>query len=159
MSEISRLQDQLRRAFSGGAWHGDSVSEILADVSAELAFRKPKGAAHSIWEIALHIAAWERVALQRLSGPFEIKLNSEQDWPPVPTCSPEGWNSALELLRSGHQKLLGALGGLPEAKLESVVPGTDYTYYVLLHGVVQHDIYHAGQMAVLKRQLRSETAG
>ncbi len=158
MTEVSRIQDQLRRAFSGGAWHGDSVSEILADVPAEFAFRKPQGAAHSIWEIALHIAAWERVALQRLSGPFEVKLNSEHDWPPVTSCSTEGWNAALELLRGGHQKLLDALGNFAETKLESKVPGEDYTYYVLLHGVVQHDIYHAGQMAVVKRMLRSETA-
>ncbi len=68
MSEASRIADQLRRAFDGDAWHGDSVLEILNGVTAAQAAARPITHAHSIWELVLHIAAWDGVVLRRLGG-------------------------------------------------------------------------------------------
>ena len=75
MSEVKRINDQLRRAFDGEAWHGPSVLELLKDVSAVQAAAHPIEGAHSIWELALHIAAWENVARKRIveGVPFEPK--------------------------------------------------------------------------------------
>src|SRR6266446_1439447 len=68
MSETARLADQIRRAFEGDAWHGDSIKELLTGVTAETAAAKPIKDAHSIWELALHIAAWDDAVLRRIGG-------------------------------------------------------------------------------------------
>ena len=150
MREIDRIQDQLQRAFQGDAWHGASLMELLADVDAKRAAAKPLARAHSIWEITLHIAAWEDVARRRTLGEA-VELTDEQDWPPVRDTSEAAWGAALARLRNGHEELRRTLAGLDDAKLIDGVPGRDYTVYVLLHGVIQHDLYHAGQIALLMK--------
>src|SRR5215210_5476913 len=97
MSEVKRIQDQLRRSFEGPAWHGPSIKELVADVTAEQAAAKPLAKAHSIWEIVLHIAAWEEGALRRLEGE-RAELSTEEDWPPVTERSEAAWREALEMM-------------------------------------------------------------
>jgi len=151
MSEKKRLNDQLKRAFEGEAWHGPSVSEVLADVTAQQAAAHPIAGAHSIWELALHIQTWERVGRRRIQEFVPIDVSDEEDWPAVTDTSEAAWTKTLEELRSNHQALRAAIRELDEAKLDENVPGTTYSVYFLLHGVVQHDLYHAGQIALLKK--------
>ena len=68
MTETFRLADQIRRAFEGNAWHGDSILELLSDVNAKTAAARPIKDAHTIWEVLLHIAAWDDVATRRIRG-------------------------------------------------------------------------------------------
>ncbi|MBA3806116.1 MAG: DinB family protein [Acidobacteria bacterium] len=150
MSEVKRIQDQLRRSFEGPAWHGPSIKELLAGVIAEQATAKPLAEAHSIWEIVLHIAAWEEAALRRLAGD-RAELSTEEDWPPVPDTSEAAWRDTLELMEQNHLRLRDALAGLDDSRLpEPVVDGMS-SVYGTLHGVIQHNLYHAGQIALLKR--------
>ena len=151
MSEKKRLNDQLKRAYEGKAWHGPSVSEVLADVTAQQAAAHPIAGAHSIWELALHIQTWERVGRRRIQEFVPIDVSDEEDWPAVTDTSEAAWTKTLEELRSNHQALRAAIRELDEAKLDENVPGTTYSVYFLLHGVVQHDLYHAGQIALLKK--------
>ena len=151
MSELKRLNDQLNRAFQGKAWHGPSVSEVLAGVTAEQAAAHPIPGAHSIWELTLHIATWERVGRRRIEEFTPIDVSDEEDWPPVTHTSDEAWAETLDELRHNHEALRAAIRGLEEARLEDIVPGTEYSVYFLLHGVIQHDLYHAGQIALLKK--------
>jgi uncharacterized damage-inducible protein DinB len=151
MSEKKRLNDQLKRAFEGKAWHGPSVSEVLAGVTAEQAAAHPIAGAHSIWELALHIQTWERVGRRRIQEFVPIDVSDEEDWPAVTDTSEAAWARTLEDLRSNHQALRAAIRELDEAKLDEIVPGTTYSVYFLLHGVIQHDLYHAGQIALLKK--------
>lgn len=153
MSEIKRINNQLKRAFEGTAWHGPSVSEVLAGVTAEQAAAHPIAGAHSIWELALHIATWERVGRRRLQETDPIEVSDAEDWPAIENTSDEAWKTALEELRSNHEALRAAIRGLDEARLDEIVPGTQYSIYFLLHGVIQHDLYHAGQIALLKKAL------
>ena len=74
MREIGRIQDQLQRAFDGNAWHGPSLTALLGDVKPEQAAGKPIPGVHSIWELVLHIIAWERVVVRRLSGEAIVDL-------------------------------------------------------------------------------------
>lgn len=83
MTEVERIVDQLNRAFEGEAWHGPAVVEILEGITAPQAAARPLHGAHSIWEITLHIAAWERAVLRRLHGE-RAELLTEEDWPAVP---------------------------------------------------------------------------
>ncbi|HEY0406894.1 MAG TPA: DinB family protein [Pyrinomonadaceae bacterium] len=153
MSEVARIGSQLKRAFEGEAWHGPSLMELLADVTAEQAAARPLAGAHSIWEIALHVAAWEGVARLRLEGQTAL-IPTEEDWPAVNDASEAAWREALTRLESGHRKLRAALRQLTDEDLEKIVAGQQYSLYFLLHGVIQHDLYHAGQIALLKKAVR-----
>ena len=151
MSEKKRLNDQLKRAFEGTAWHGPSVSEVLAGVNAQQAAAHPVAGAHSIWELALHIQTWERVGRRRIQEFVPIEVSDEEDWPAVNDTSEAAWARTLEELRSNHHALRAAIREMDEARLEEIVPGTTYSVYFLLQGVIQHDLYHAGQIALLKK--------
>ncbi|MBI2955798.1 MAG: DinB family protein [Acidobacteria bacterium] len=153
MSEAERIADQLRRAFEGNAWHGPALREILSGVTATQAVARPLPRAHSIWEIVLHIGVWESVVRRRLAGEVIVDLPPEQDWPAVADTSDAAWRKTLAELARGHQALRQAIAGLSEAQLAAPVAGQDYSVYVMLHGVVQHDLYHAGQLALLKKAL------
>jgi uncharacterized damage-inducible protein DinB len=152
MSESARIADQLRRAFDGGAWHGDSVLEILKGVTAAQAARPIKGA-HSIWELVLHIAAWDGAVLRRLGG-VAVELSDAENFPPVTDAGDAAWRAALDRVRLVHEELVAAVAALPDSRLYQMVPGKEgahYTFYYMLHGVVQHELYHAGQIALLKK--------
>ena len=90
MSETARLADQIRRAFEGDAWHGDSIQQLLADVTAATAAARPIKDAHTIWELVLHIAAWDDAVFRRIGG-VAVKLSDKQNFPPVKDTSPAAW--------------------------------------------------------------------
>jgi hypothetical protein len=95
MSETARLADQVRRAFDGDAWHGDSVLELLDGVDAKMAAAHPIKNAHSIWELVLHIAAWDGAVLERTGG-SAVQLTGERNFPPVKDASERAWREAIE---------------------------------------------------------------
>lgn len=153
MSETSRIADQLSRAFSGEAWHGDSLLEILEGISAAQAAARPVPEAHSIWELVLHITAWDRTVQRRFDGTV-LELEDADNFPEVQDASDAAWQKALGELRQAHQALIDAVRAMPDEKLQEMVPGKEgahYTFYYMLHGVVQHELYHAGQIALLKK--------
>ena len=152
-SESARIADQLRRAFDGEAWHGDSLFEILAGVTEARAAARPIAGAHTIWELALHVAAWDGAVLRRLGG-ASVELADAENFPPVTDASAAAWRAALAQVRRGHAELVAAVASLPDSRLDDMVPGKEgahYTFYYMLHGVVQHELYHAGQIALLKK--------
>jgi uncharacterized damage-inducible protein DinB len=151
MTEIQRILDQLQRAFEGNAWHGPSVRELLNGVSAAQAAGKAVPDGHSIWEIVLHMAVWQDVARRRLAGETIVSLPPELDWPAVDDASETAWRQAVTRLNQSQQKLQQSISQLTEDRLAEIVPGMDYSVYVMLHGVIQHDLYHAGQIALLKK--------
>jgi uncharacterized damage-inducible protein DinB len=159
MTEIDRVIDELQRAFSGDPWHGSPLLHILDGVSAEQAAAHPVRGAHSIWELVLHITGWKGEVRRRLSG-APASEPDEGDWPAVGDTTPERWARALEALRRANEQLIASIRELPEDKLFEPTNdprnrplGAGVSYYVLLHGIVQHDVYHSGQIALLKRAL------
>jgi len=153
MSETARIADQLRRAFSGEAWHGDSLFEILDGVSAAQASARPVKRAHSIWELLLHIAAWDGAVRRRLGGEA-VSLSDDQNFPPVRDVSEMAWRRALEHAKRAHDELIEAVSAFSDDRLSEKVPGKEpehYNFYFMLHGAVQHELYHAGQIALLKK--------
>ena len=150
---VARIQQMLEQAFEGGAWHGPSLMELVEDIHVDHAAAKPIAHAHSIWEIALHVAAWQEAVLKRLNGEA-VDLTGEQDWPPVNDNSERAWEEALQSLKNGHKKLVQKTSTLTDADLPNKVPGRDHTVYYTLHGLIQHNLYHAGQIAILKKSER-----
>ena len=151
--ETAGIADQLRRAFYGDAWHGDSLFEILDGVTAAQGAARAVKNAHSIWELVLHIAAWDGAVRRRMTG-VALELADETNFPPVTDTSDESWRKALAHLRRVHNELIEAVEKFPEARLAEQVPGkkgAHYTFYYMLHGLAQHELYHAGQIALLKK--------
>lgn len=149
--ETKRVASQLRRSYEGQAWHGPSLRELLNGVTAEQASAKPIAGAHSIWELVLHINAWVSEALAVAGGkPYET-LAGEEDWPPVHDTSTNAWQTALERLEAATRELIAAIKAMDDAKLDEIAGGSPFNFYFLFHGVVQHNLYHAGQIALLKR--------
>jgi Uncharacterized protein conserved in bacteria len=152
MSEIDRILDQLKRAFEGPAWHGPSVKESLHGVTAAQAHQRPLADVHSIWELVHHIAVWEDVGRRRLEGdPAEVPISSPEDWPPAEDTSDAAWEKARAALERSHQALVAAISRVPESRLDQPILEGKSTVYVTLHGVIQHDLYHAGQIAILRK--------
>ena len=150
MGEVDRIVDQLKRAFEGEAWHGPSVLETIEGISSQQAAARPFNDIHSIWEIVLHIEAWERAILRRLRGD-RAQLPAEEDWPPVAATSDAAWEQTRQSLSQGHDDLRHEIGRLDESRLEQPIIEGMPSVYVTLHGIVQHDLYHAGQIAILKK--------
>jgi uncharacterized damage-inducible protein DinB len=150
LSEPARIADQLGRAFDGNAWHGPAMLELLADVDAATAAAKPLKKVHSIWELVLHVAAWDGAALQRLSG-SKCQPKGAANFPPVTNPTPAAWRNAVAEMTRTHQSLVKTVAGLSDSRLRDRVPGKRYDFYHMLHGMAQHELYHAGQIAILKK--------
>jgi uncharacterized damage-inducible protein DinB len=149
-SEAAGIADQLRRAFEGDAWHGPALLELLEDVDAATAAAKTLPDVHSVWELVLHIAAWDGAALRRIGGK-KAQLKGKQNFPPVPNPTESTWREAVAQATRTHNLLVETVAGLSESRLREIVPGKRYDFYHMLHGVAQHELYHAGQIAILKK--------
>ena len=148
------IVDTLDRAFKANAWHGPSLLETLEGIDHELASTRPISGAHSIWELIIHLTAWKDIVRQRLSSAAPIIATDAEDWPGLPEQTSANWVSTLEKLQRAHDELVKAIRALPPEAFEQTVPGKDYNAFVMLFGVAQHDDYHAGQIALLKKAAR-----
>ena len=145
------MRSQIRRSFAGPGWHGPSVKETLAGVTAAMAAKKPIAGAHSIWELVLHIEAWMKETARTLGGGTYVSLTGDQDWPVPGDATDTGWAAVLAGAETSHAALIAAVSELSEDALCEKVAGQEFSLYGLLHGVAQHNIYHAGQIALLKK--------
>ncbi|MGY2131378.1 DinB family protein [Hymenobacter sp. HD11105] len=159
MSEIQRIVNQLQRAFDGDAWLGPSLGATLEGLSAAQAATRVLPTAHSIWEIVLHLTAWIRTVQQRVQEGQLIELSDADDWPPVPlSADAAAWQQALAALAQAHTELLATVTQLSIPDLDRLLgtsrdrpQGVGVSYYVMLHGLAQHNLYHAGQIALLRK--------
>jgi len=153
MTELARIADQLRRSFEGEAWHGPAVLELLAGGSAEQAQARPIPGVRSIWELTLHLTGAYRLVLRRLEGD-PSPLSEEEDWPATRASTAENWQATIDQLRSlNHEARVKVLKFDSSRLDEPLVADSPYTAYTQFIGLTQHDLYHAGQIALLKRAL------
>jgi uncharacterized damage-inducible protein DinB len=156
-TEITRIVDELEREHGGDAWHGTPLRELLSDIDYTQATVRPFEGLHTIWEIVLHMTAWKNEVRRRVGG-APAGLPTEGDWPTPATASPQTWREAVDSLEDAHRALVGVIAGTPESQLFTPTndprereSGAGVSFYVLLHGIVQHDVYHSGQIALLKK--------
>jgi uncharacterized damage-inducible protein DinB len=150
MSESSLIADQLRRAFEGNAWHGPALLELLEGVDAATAAARPLKNVHSIWELVLHVVVWDAAASRRLEGQ-KFQPTGLANFPPVPKPTAAAWRKAVADAKRTHDALAKTVAALPDSRLRDRVPGKRYDFSHMLHGIVQHELYHAGQIAILKK--------
>lgn len=151
MGESARLADQLRKALQGEAWYGPSWREALDGVSMADALRRPVAQGHSIGEIVLHTITWQDVAQKRLSGETPAQPTAEQDWPKAAFASEKDWKAAIDQLFASGDGLAGAIAAFPDARLGEERGNNAGTWYNLACGMLQHDLYHLGQVSLLKK--------
>ena len=157
-TELRRLEEQLERTLEGEAWHGPSVLEILEGVTAAQAAAHPIAGAHSIWELVLHLCSDYSLVLRRLGGDGRQMTQSE-GWPPPPEPSAENWSNSIRVLKQLNEDLRQAVRNFPRERLdEPLVAEPPFTAYTQFIGVTQHHLYHAGQMALLKKVLGSDVS-
>ena len=167
MNEVQRIADQLERAYRADAWCGASLLEALAGVDTEIAAARPLPDAHSIWEIVVHAGGWKDTVRRRLEGE-DIGTPMDGDWPVIDDHSDAAWMAAQQELDHRHAQLMAAVRGMTDARLHDVLStersretGGGVSGYIQLHGVAQHDLYHAAQIALLKKwwPVSSSSAG
>jgi uncharacterized damage-inducible protein DinB len=105
---------------------------------------------HTIWELVLHIAVWDGSGLHRLRGE-KYQPTGIKNFPLMPKPTEAAWRKAVAATKRTHDTLVRTVGALPDARLHDRVPGKRYDFYHLLHGIAQHELYHAGQIAILKK--------
>lgn len=150
MTEIERTIDRYERVLEGDAWHGDPVWKILADISPEVASRRPSAGVHTIWELVEHMTFWETVVRQRLAG-SRAKPELTRNFPAMPATTQENWRKTLEAFRKSNEEFRDALAKLYETQLDQPLSSAEKTVYIEVNGVIEHDLYHAGQIAVLRK--------
>ena len=157
MSRGQRVAEAIERSVSGPMWHGPALADLVGDVTAEQAAARPVPGAHSIWELVLHVSSWTEIVRERLVGSAKSEPTPEEDWPPVRDQSAAAWRAAVERLKEAHRELAADVAQLDDSMLIGRVPGREHSVLAMIHGVVEHDAYHGGQIAILKRALDSRT--
>lgn len=152
MKETDRIARQMDLAFNGGAWHGPALGEVLDGVSPADAAAKPIPTAHSIWEIVLHLAATQELVIDRMQG-IVRELSPDEDWPAVPNPTKKAWSEAKARLARNEERLREKVAALPAAQLDKPLVKGGSLAYDNLHGMVQHNLYHAGQIVMLKKAI------
>ena len=150
MSERQRILDLLDRAYRGSAWHGPAMLEALKGLNASLVAKHPLRGAHSIWELVEHVASWNEIVAIRLTGEVP-NVTPEWNFPPVVKTTPAAWEASLRRLARTQARFRREVARFPIAKLGRRRPGTDHSWNVLIHGQIQHGLYHAGQIALMRR--------
>ena len=154
MNATERILKQYNDVMDGpAAWHGDPIWEILSGISPEQAASQPVPGAHSIWEIVMHMIFWEEVVIDRFSGK-RAGLIEERNFPPVPEITEANWKSTLEEFRKSNRRFRELLTNFAPERLDEKSAAGKRSYYEEAHGIIEHGVYHAGQIALLKKALQ-----
>jgi uncharacterized damage-inducible protein DinB len=157
MADTDRLANELQRVYSGDAWYGPSVRKALDGVDTQMATARPLAGGHTIAELVLHMTAWTREVTRRL----EIGIAQDPadgDWPTrVPQNNTE-WQGMLSALDAANAGLVAAVRSHDPARLSEKIgdqrnpaTGSGVSRYVNIRGLIEHHIYHAGQISLLKK--------
>ena len=157
MIDTTYLRELLRQAHAGEPWHGPSTKDILQGITAEQAAAHPIPGAHSIWELVLHLAAWNGEVVRRLEGNAPA-MPQEGDYPDIGDTSEAAWQQARERLDASQARVLDTLARLTDADLDRPggsisdrALGTGVTHRTMVEGLLQHAAYHSGQIAILSK--------
>lgn len=150
ISETYRITDLLRRAFDGIGWHGPSVVETLSGMQYEQSMNQVTDS-HTVAELVEHMIEWRIFVTKKLQGEDTYDVAEEVDFKKITSMTNEMWQELLQRLHQTQEEILKVLSHITDEKLVEPVSGRDYNFYTLLHGIIHHDLYHAGQIALLKK--------
>lgn len=145
--EIQRIVSLLQQTFEKGAWHGPSVKEVLNKITVDQIFNRLPDT-HSIIELVAHMTSWRIYVTKKLSGDDTFKVTDDLNFP-----QNTDWVETLQRLEESQGQLISAIEKFPEDKLTEQAAGfrDPYTYYTLIHGIIHHDLYHIGQIILIRK--------
>lgn len=151
--EIALLLSIIDEAYEKKAWHGTNFRGSLKGVTAEMAGWRPAKGRHNIWELVIHAAYWKYTVRRRLLGEKRGSFPLEgSNWIARSSSGSEKeWRKDLRLLGEVHNTMREAVAALPQKDLEAVPPGSKVSNVRMIFGIAAHDLYHAGQIQLLKR--------
>jgi uncharacterized damage-inducible protein DinB len=154
MTLNSQFTNQLKQLYEKGAWFGDTYKEKLQDVTAEQAFRQPYPGVHSIAELVAHVIYWRLPLIKKLKGEKDYvgSVEHPDNWPPVDKLRTRGWPAILQEFDETQQQLIKLLATADQKFFDSEYSSGSPMFYVT-EGIIQHDIYHLGQLALVKKML------
>ena len=150
MNETERLARELEKALFGGAWHGPSWQEVLSGVSSTEALHRPIPNAHTIAEIAAHATTWFGVVERRVNGESP-QVSDAEDWPSVAGLTDGDWTELRARSLEKARVLVETVRRMSSERLLETRPGLKDTWFELVIGELQHVLYHAGQIGLLKK--------
>lgn len=154
--ELLQIAEQLEVTFRGDPWFGKSITSLLNDIDETFVFERPNSQ-HSILELIWHMITWRGFVLNSFHpSPKASSYFEDRDWQQLDHSDKTLWKSGLEKLHQTQQQLLHALTQQDDSILENKVTGRSYNYRKLLNGILQHDIYHLGQIAYISKLLRNK---
>lgn len=147
---VQRIAEMLNTAFHGGAWHGPSVMEATKGLSPkEASYKFPS--LHTIAELVYHMTSWRLFAVNRMQGDESYTIDDKKNFGNTPKVDAFELETLLMELSLSQDELMKELKKKEDAFLDEIVPGSEYSFYTLIHGIIQHDIYHTGQIMLLKK--------
>lgn len=153
---IQHIIKLLHETFTGDPWHGRSLKALLSEVTPEMALKRPNPQSHSIAELVYHLVTWREFTISRLQPEEGKDTNYFEsiDWRPLNLDKGQTWEEGLQLLEQSRQRILAVLEEFNDSILQETVAERSYRFKVLLYGLVQHEAYHAGQIAYAMKLLR-----
>ena len=151
MTEIELLLVQIDQAYNRRSWHGTNLRGSLRGLTPGQAAWRPRAGRHSVQEIAVHAAYWKYVVRRRLTGEKRGSFPLEgSNWFARVRADAGTWKADLRLLDDCHRRLRETVASLDPKRLRRSVGGST-TALDLVTGIIAHDVYHAGQIQLLKR--------
>jgi uncharacterized damage-inducible protein DinB len=146
LDKIQSLQKKFESVYNGDPWYGDSVKSISALIKVE-------ENSHSIAELVSHMIAWREFLLKRLhrDKDFDVDQEDSFDWKRIDKNERTAWKSLLNTLEKNQKEILSALEKLDNNFLNLPVSKRKYNMNYLIEGIIQHDLYHAGQISLLTK--------
>ncbi|MCW9705644.1 DinB family protein [Fodinibius salsisoli] len=154
-SHLDLISKRLTLIYNGDAWYGPSIEETLTSFNGDYIFDSPKEGRHSIGELVAHMLAWREFAERRLQNDQSYLPKQEEtfNWQRFADNRKKAWGAMLDQLDMSQQMLLRLLGDYDDSILKEKVAGKPYSFSYLLNGIIQHDIYHLGQIVYLQKML------
>jgi len=151
--EIESFTLLLDEGFNKAAWHGPNLMGSLRGISLEALLYRPRAGGHNAWELALHCAYWKYTVRNRLLAGERntFPLEGSNFFSRDSGLTLEDWKKDVALLKRQHALLKTAILGLPQKTYGDRIPGSRHTVRRTVLGIAAHDIYHAGQISLLKR--------
>ncbi len=153
---LGLLLDLVDQAFDRRAWHGTPLRGSIRGLSHREALWRPGPRRHNIWEIVLHTAYWKYVVRRRLTRDPVLRFpRPGHNWPRLPASADErGWKRDVGVLKEQHRLLRQAIARFPAARLHARAWRSTWTNAQTIYGIASHDLYHTGQIQLVKRMIR-----
>jgi len=151
----NRLSAEISRQFDGDTWYSSNFKQVIKNIAAEDAVKKLNGFPNSIVEIVRHMTQWKIFCLRKLAGDPKFDIaDPDEDWMRFSNLTEEEWLDILAKYETTNTNLVRNVKDLSDDTLDQIVPGRKYSYYYLLMGIIEHDVWHTMQIKFIKRLLQ-----